>query len=77
MQDRKKYIDSKRYLFLTGNAMDLFGKYIEHDNEKIMPKFTIKGSQLNKPLFEFMLKCERKIISKQHIKRILCTTINY
>lgn len=32
--DLKKYIDSKRYLFLTGNAMDLFGKYIEHDNEK-------------------------------------------
>lgn len=34
-KELKKYIDSNKYLFLTGNAMDLFGKYIEQNNEKI------------------------------------------
>jgi len=30
----KKYIESNKYLILTGNSMDLFGKYIELNNDK-------------------------------------------
>ena len=33
--DIKKYIESNKFLLLTGNAMDLFGKYIEISNEKV------------------------------------------
>ena len=33
--DLLKYIESDKYLFLTGNSMDMFGKYIEENNEKI------------------------------------------
>ena len=36
------------------NLITLFEK---HENEKISPKFTIKGSQLEKPLFEFSSAC--------------------
>lgn len=31
--DLKKYIESNKYLILTGNSMDLFGKYIETDKK--------------------------------------------
>lgn len=31
----KKYIESNNYLLLTGNAMDMFGKYILKDDKKI------------------------------------------
>ena len=34
-KDLKKYIEDNKYLLLTGNSMDLFGKYIEIDNDKI------------------------------------------
>lgn len=33
--DIKKYIENDKYLFLTGNSMDMFGKYIEDDNNRI------------------------------------------
>ena len=33
--DLKKYIEEDKCLILTGNAMDLFGKYIKVNNEKI------------------------------------------
>ena len=33
--DFKDYIESDKFLLLTGNAMDLFGKYIETKDEKI------------------------------------------
>ena len=33
--DLKKYIEDDKYLILTGNSMDLFGKYIEVDDKKI------------------------------------------
>ena len=31
----KKFINDNKFLILTGNSMDLFGAYIEHDNKKI------------------------------------------
>ena len=34
-KDIKKYIEDNKYLILTGNSMDLFGAYIEHNNDKI------------------------------------------
>ena len=34
-KELKKYIEEDKYLLLTGNAMDLFGKYIEINNDKI------------------------------------------
>lgn len=34
-KELKKYIESNGYLILTGNSMDLFGKYIETFDEKI------------------------------------------
>lgn len=34
-KDIKKYIDDEKCLLLTGNSMDLFGKYIETNNNKI------------------------------------------
>ena len=34
-QELKKYIENDKCLILTGNSMDLFGKYIEIDNNKI------------------------------------------
>lgn len=34
-KDMKKYINSNKYLFLTGNAMYMFGKYIDTLEEKI------------------------------------------
>ena len=34
-KELKEYIESNKYLLLTGNAMDLFGKYIEIENDKI------------------------------------------
>jgi len=34
-EDLLKYIESDKYLFLTGNSMDMFGKYIEENDEKI------------------------------------------
>ena len=33
--DLKKYIESNKYLILTGNSMDMFGKYIDNGKEKI------------------------------------------
>ena len=34
-KDLKKYIENNKFLLLTGNSMDLFGKYIETDEKKI------------------------------------------
>lgn len=34
-KELKKYIEDNKFLLLTGNAMDLFGKYIEINNDKI------------------------------------------
>ena len=34
-KDIKKYIENNKFLLLTGNSMDLFGKYIETDEKKI------------------------------------------
>jgi len=33
-KELNKFIESNKYLILTGNSMDLFGKYIEANNEK-------------------------------------------
>lgn len=33
--DLKEYIENNKYLLLTGNSIDLFGKYIEFNNKKI------------------------------------------
>ncbi|MDD6272782.1 MAG: hypothetical protein PUA90_04630 [bacterium] len=34
-QEIKKYIEDNKYLFLTGNSMDMFGKYIDTINTKV------------------------------------------
>lgn len=52
--DIKKYIDNNKYLFLTGNSMDMFGKYIEDDDTKIdaLGIFDYHVKYLNENVFE-------------------------
>lgn len=52
-KDIKKYIESNKYLFLTGNSMDMFGKYIEDNKNKIdaLDIFDYHVKYLNEDVF--------------------------
>lgn len=53
-KELKKYIEEDKYLLLTGNAMDLFGKYIKVNDEEIeaLNIFDYTTEFINKSTFE-------------------------
>ena len=50
----KKYIESNKFLLLTGNAMDLFGKYIEtyEEKENALGIFNYHSKFITESMFE-------------------------
>jgi len=66
--DLKKYIENNKYLILTGNAMDLFGKYIETDKKidaldifdyytKFINESTFENASTDRIVGEINAKC--------------------
>lgn len=76
-KELKEYIDSNRYLFLTGNSGILFGKYLEANNEKIktldilpytysyITDITFNNASKNRIVGE--VRCSTKLIDKEII----------
>ena len=52
-EELKKYIEDDKYLILTGNAMDLFGEYIETDKRTdALGIFKYQTKFINESIFE-------------------------
>ena len=52
-EELKKYIEDDKYLILTGNAMDLFGEYIETDKRtNALGIFKYQTKFINESIFE-------------------------
>ena len=52
-EELKKYIEDDKYLILTGNAMDLFGEYIETDKKAdALGIFKYQTKFINESIFE-------------------------
>ena len=52
-EELKKYIEEDKYLILTGNAMDLFGEYIETDKRTdALGIFKYQTKFINESIFE-------------------------
>ena len=52
-EELKKYIEEDKYLILTGNAMDLFGEYIETDKRtNALGIFKYQTKFINESIFE-------------------------
>ena len=52
-EELKKYIEDDKYLILTGNAMDLFGEYIETDKKTdALGIFKYQTKFINESIFE-------------------------
>ena len=53
-KELKEYIENDKYLLLTGNSMDLFGKYIEMNDKKYdaLDIFNYYTKQITKSTFE-------------------------
>lgn len=76
-KELKEYINSNKYLILTGNSMDLFGKYIKTLNEKLdalnifdyhteyLTETNLKNAAKNRIVGE--VKAETKLIDEKII----------
>ena len=58
--DIKKYIENNGYLILTGNSMDLFGKYIINNDEKMdaLDIFDYHTKLIKEKIIGFQNRCD-------------------